>query len=112
MEQDFEKDSTDYEKFNNNMKTELHQFMIQATQFIDPLFHSFFYMQSVPRFSYFPIITFFFSDSTFSTLYWRRFKSSVMESMKWPRLAMISPKVTNHVVRTLRSKSRDFKLIN
>lgn len=29
------------------MKTEMPQFMVLCTQFIDPLFHSFFYMQYV-----------------------------------------------------------------
>jgi len=45
LEQDFEQASTDYEYWNNAMKTELPQFMALCTQFIDPLFHSFFYMQ-------------------------------------------------------------------
>ncbi len=31
------------------MKTDLPRFMQMATQFIDPLFHSFFYMQYVPH---------------------------------------------------------------
>ena len=29
------------------MKNELPRFLVQATQFIDPLFHSFYYMQYV-----------------------------------------------------------------
>lgn len=45
LEQDFEQASADYEYWNNAMKTELPQFMVLCTQFIDPLFHSFFYMQ-------------------------------------------------------------------
>jgi len=37
--------STEYDQINAAMKTELPQFMVLATRFIDPLFHSFFYMQ-------------------------------------------------------------------
>jgi len=45
LEQDFEVASNEYEAINNAMKTELPQFMMYATQFIEPLFHSFYYMQ-------------------------------------------------------------------
>ena len=45
MEQDFEMAVNEYEMINNAMKTDLPRFMVLATQFIDPLFHSFFYMQ-------------------------------------------------------------------
>lgn len=34
--------------FNNALKTDLPRFMQLAAQFIDPLFHSFYYMQYVP----------------------------------------------------------------
>lgn len=33
--------------FNNALKTDLPKFMQLAAQFIDPLFHSFYYMQYV-----------------------------------------------------------------
>ena len=36
---------TEYETYNNALKTELPEFMRMSTQFIDPLFHSFYYMQ-------------------------------------------------------------------
>jgi amphiphysin len=45
LEQDFEVASNDYETLNTAMKTELPRFFAHATQFIDPLFHSFYYMQ-------------------------------------------------------------------
>ncbi|EIW65276.1 BAR-domain-containing protein [Trametes versicolor FP-101664 SS1] len=45
LEQDFEIASTEYDYINTAMKTELPRFLVQATQFIDPLFHSFYYMQ-------------------------------------------------------------------
>ncbi|KIY45270.1 BAR-domain-containing protein [Fistulina hepatica ATCC 64428] len=45
LEQDFEVATTEYEYMNNALKTDLPRFMTMATQFIDPLFHSFFYMQ-------------------------------------------------------------------
>jgi len=47
LEQDFEIATADYEDINNAMKTDLPQFMALATQFIDPLFQSYFYMQCV-----------------------------------------------------------------
>ena len=47
LEQDFEIASNEYEYINTAMKNELPRFMQMATQFIDPLFHSFFYMQYV-----------------------------------------------------------------
>ncbi|RPD68771.1 BAR-domain-containing protein [Lentinus tigrinus ALCF2SS1-7] len=45
LEQDFEIASNEYDFVNNAMKNELPRFLVQATQFIDPLFHSFYYMQ-------------------------------------------------------------------
>ncbi|KZT08919.1 BAR-domain-containing protein [Laetiporus sulphureus 93-53] len=45
LEQDFEVASNEYEYINTTLKTELPRFLVQCTQFIDPLFHSFFYMQ-------------------------------------------------------------------
>jgi len=45
LEQDFEQASADYDLYNTSMKTDLPRFMILAAQFIDPLFHSLFYMQ-------------------------------------------------------------------
>ena len=45
VEQDFELSSGEYEHYNNLLKTELPQFIAMATRFIDPLFHSFYYMQ-------------------------------------------------------------------
>jgi amphiphysin len=47
VEQDFELSSGEYEHYNNLLKTELPQFIQMATRFIDPLFHSFYYMQYV-----------------------------------------------------------------
>lgn len=49
LEQDFEVASNEYDYINTAMKTDLPRFMQMATQFIDPLFHSFFYMQYVRR---------------------------------------------------------------
>ncbi|KZT58527.1 BAR-domain-containing protein [Calocera cornea HHB12733] len=45
LEQDFEVASNEFEFHNTTLKTELPQFMVMATRFIDPLFHSFYYMQ-------------------------------------------------------------------
>jgi len=45
LEQDFEIATSEYDYINNSLKTDLPRFMVLATQFIDPLFHSFFYMQ-------------------------------------------------------------------
>jgi len=45
LEQDFELATNEYDYINNAMKTDLPRFMAMATQFVDPLFHSFFYMQ-------------------------------------------------------------------
>ncbi|KAI8983196.1 BAR-domain-containing protein [Trametes punicea] len=45
LEQDFEVASAEYDYINTAMKNELPRFLVQATQFIDPLFHSFYYMQ-------------------------------------------------------------------
>ncbi|EJD55053.1 BAR-domain-containing protein [Auricularia subglabra TFB-10046 SS5] len=45
LEQDFEVAANDYDFWNSTMKAELPRFMTLSTQFIDPLFHSFFYMQ-------------------------------------------------------------------
>jgi len=47
LEQDFEIATSEYDYINNALKTDLPRFMILATNFIDPLFHSFFYMQYV-----------------------------------------------------------------
>lgn len=47
LEQDFEIASNEYEYINNALKTDLPEFLTLATRFIDPLFHSFFYMQCV-----------------------------------------------------------------
>ncbi|KAI0932843.1 hypothetical protein AcW1_000150 [Taiwanofungus camphoratus] len=49
LEQDFDVASNEYDQINSTMKTELPRFLVQATQFLDPLFHSFFYMQYVFR---------------------------------------------------------------
>ena len=48
LEQDFEIATSDYENVNNAMKQDLPRFMMLATSFINPLFHSFYYMQYVP----------------------------------------------------------------
>ena len=48
LEQDFEIATNEYEYINTALKTDFPRFMIMATQFINPLFHSFFYMQYVP----------------------------------------------------------------
>ncbi|KAH9964521.1 hypothetical protein BC827DRAFT_1187647 [Russula dissimulans] len=45
LEQDFEIASNDYENLNAAMKQDLPRFMMLTTRFIDPLFHSFYYMQ-------------------------------------------------------------------
>jgi len=45
VEQDFELASGEYEHYNNLLKTELPMFLAMAVRFIDPLFHSFYYMQ-------------------------------------------------------------------
>jgi len=45
LEQDFEIATNEYDYINTAMKTDLPRFFIMAAQFIDPLFHSFFYMQ-------------------------------------------------------------------
>ncbi|SJL05390.1 related to RVS167-BAR adaptor protein [Armillaria ostoyae] len=45
LEQDFEMATNEYDFINNALKTDLPRFMTLSTQFIDPLFHSFFYMQ-------------------------------------------------------------------
>jgi len=45
LEQDFEIATNEYDYINNALKNEIPQFMVLATRFIDPLFHSFFYMQ-------------------------------------------------------------------
>ena len=47
LEQDFEIATQEYDQLNSTLKQELPQFMVMATQFIDPLFHSFYYMQYV-----------------------------------------------------------------
>ncbi|KAI9512302.1 BAR-domain-containing protein [Russula earlei] len=45
LEQDFEIASNEYENLNAAMKQDLPRFMTLSTRFIDPLFHSFYYMQ-------------------------------------------------------------------
>ncbi|CAA7271419.1 unnamed protein product [Cyclocybe aegerita] len=45
LEQDFEIATNEYDYINNALKQDLPRFMMLATQFIDPLFNSFFYMQ-------------------------------------------------------------------
>ncbi|KAJ7239026.1 BAR-domain-containing protein [Mycena haematopus] len=45
LEQDFELATNEYDFLNNALKTDLPRFMILSTQFIDPLFSSFYYMQ-------------------------------------------------------------------
>ncbi|KAJ3894934.1 hypothetical protein GG344DRAFT_86269 [Lentinula edodes] len=45
LEQDFEMATNEYEYINTALKQDLPRFMTLSTQFIDPLFHSFFYMQ-------------------------------------------------------------------
>ncbi|KAL5495720.1 HOB1 [Sanghuangporus weigelae] len=45
LEQDFEIATNEYEYINNAMKQELPRFFQLATQFIDPLYNSFYYMQ-------------------------------------------------------------------
>jgi amphiphysin len=47
LEQDFEIASNEYENINAAMKQDLPRFMMLTTRFINPLFHSFFYMQYV-----------------------------------------------------------------
>lgn len=45
VEESFELASGEYEHYNNLLKTELPAFLAMGTRFIDPLFHSFYYMQ-------------------------------------------------------------------
>jgi len=45
LEQDFEIATNEYDYINNALKQDLPRFMMLSTQFIDPLFNSFFYMQ-------------------------------------------------------------------
>lgn len=45
LEQDFEIATNEYEYINNALKQDFPRFMMLSTQFIDPLFNSFFYMQ-------------------------------------------------------------------
>ncbi|KAJ3724298.1 BAR-domain-containing protein [Lentinula guzmanii] len=45
LEQDFEMATNEYDYINTALKQDLPRFMTLSTQFIDPLFHSFFYMQ-------------------------------------------------------------------
>jgi amphiphysin len=44
-EEAFELASGEYEHYNNLLKTEMPAFLAMGTRFIDPLFHSFYYMQ-------------------------------------------------------------------
>jgi amphiphysin len=50
LEQDFDLASREFDAINTAMKTDLPRFMTLATSYIDPLFHSFYYMQSVNYF--------------------------------------------------------------
>ena len=50
LEQDFEVATNEYDYINTALKNDLPRFMTLSTQFIDPLWHSFFYMQCVPDF--------------------------------------------------------------
>jgi amphiphysin len=61
LEQDFEIASSEYENVNAAMKQDLPRFMTLATRFIDPLFHSFYYMQYVQTHLPIPLI----SDAVF-----------------------------------------------
>ncbi|KAJ7139521.1 hypothetical protein C8R44DRAFT_764687 [Mycena epipterygia] len=45
LEQDFELATNEYDFLNNALKSDLPRFMTLSTQFIDPLFSSFYYMQ-------------------------------------------------------------------
>ncbi|PVG00707.1 BAR-domain-containing protein [Serendipita vermifera] len=45
LEQEFELATQEYDAINTALKNDLPQFMVLATRFIDPLFHSFYYMQ-------------------------------------------------------------------
>lgn len=45
VEQDFDIASQEYEHYNDLLKAELPEFLKMASRFIDPLFHSFYYMQ-------------------------------------------------------------------
>ncbi|KAF9056403.1 BAR-domain-containing protein [Panaeolus papilionaceus] len=45
LEQDFEIATNEYEYINNALKQDLPRFLMLSSQFIDPLFNSFFYMQ-------------------------------------------------------------------
>lgn len=47
LEQDFEVATNEYEYINTALKQDLPRFMVLSTQFIDPLYQSFYYMQSV-----------------------------------------------------------------
>lgn len=47
VEQDFEIASNEYEHWNNLLKQELPVFLKMAARFMDPVFHSFYYMQYV-----------------------------------------------------------------
>lgn len=51
LEQDFEMATNEYEYISNALKQDLPRFMTLGTQFIDPLFNSFFYMQCVSSIS-------------------------------------------------------------
>ena len=57
LEQDFEIASNEYENINTAMKQDLPRFMTLATRFIDPLFHSFYYMQYVRIYESFLLIS-------------------------------------------------------
>ena len=48
LEQEFEVATNEYDYINTALKNDLPRFMTLSTQFVDPLWHSFFYMQCVP----------------------------------------------------------------
>jgi amphiphysin len=47
LEQDFEIATNEYDAINSALKTDLPRFLTLTTALVDPLFHSFFYMQCV-----------------------------------------------------------------
>lgn len=47
----------EYETYNNALKTDMPTFMRLAAQFINPLFHSFYYMQYVQTYTFMRLVT-------------------------------------------------------
>jgi BAR domain len=75
LEQDFEHATNEYDYLNTALKQDMPKFMVLATKFIDPLFHSFFYMQC----GFYPYrveltaeLIFFGAGSMSITCYWRK----------------------------------------